>query len=645
MIRKLTVISVVVGLCLMGATSALAVKYNEAPMLRVKVAAGEIPPIEERLPDEPKVLEPLGVSEPEIGQYGGTARVFATDNLPWGDLLESPERGSYLLRMREDGQIVPDILKGYEVSDDEKIFTLYLRKGMKWSDGYPFTADDFLFKYEDMGMNEKVETWWASDEPLKEIEKIDDYTVRFEFKEPFPKFLLTLIGWRGSEWMRFAPKHYLKKWHIKYNPKADELAKEEGYEHWWEAFNHHQEVAPAGDINKPTLQPWMFKAFTGTARAFERNPYFYAVDSAGNQLPYIDRIVSTIVDSEVYQMKIIAGEADVAFSNTSFENYPLYKENEEKGGYRVVQIPGMTGSNAPYFINLNHPDPVMRKIFQDVKFRRALSLAINREEINDTVFFGLGVPRQATIVATARYYKPEWGEEHPYARYDPDEANRLLDEIGLTERDKDGFRKGPDGKTLLLIVEYPTAWAPPTTVQERVKEYWENVGLKVLLKPEEPSLVSERREAGVYDILSELESFPLEFYFHMMSPSASFDRAAPKWTMWLNAKQAIEEGKQTLEGFGGKLPGEEPPEEIKEFYDIQVKRYHSRYGSKEYMELCRKTFDFYAKELVQIGTVGLVPSCYIANKSLGNVPARYFPSSEGLYEVANYLAKFLFFKQ
>jgi len=631
---------------LMGATSALAAKYHEAPMLRVKVAAGELPPVEERLPEEPKVLKPIAIAEPEIGRYGGTLRVFATDNLPWGDLLESPERGSYLLRMEMNGEIVPDILEGYEVSNDEKTFTLYLRKGMKWSDGYPFTADDFLFKYEDMIKNNMVNTW-SVDEPLKAIKKIDDYTVRFEMKEPYPKFPLTLIGWRGSEWVRFAPKHYLKKWHIKYNPKADELAKKEGFNHWWEAFNHHQEVAPTGDINKPTLQPWVFKKRTSTVRVFERNPYFYAVDEAGNQLPYIDRIVSTIVDSEVYQMKVISGEADVAFANLSFDNYPLYKENEEEGGYQVVLLPGMMGSNAPYFINLNHPDPVKRKIFQDIRFRQALSLAINREEINDTVFFDQGVPRQATIPSIARYYKPEWGEKHPYAKYDPDEANRLLDEMGLTERDKDGFRKRPDGKTLLLIVEFPTGgmWTPPIAAHELVKEYWEYVGLKVLLKPEEPSLLAQRRQAGVYDILSELESFPLEFYFHMMSPGAHIERWAPKWFQWLEAKQAIKEGKQTLENLGGKLPGEEPPEEIKEFYDLQVKRAHSRYGSKEYMELCRKTFDFYAKKVVQIGTVGLVPNCYIAKKNLANVPTKILPFAENAYETSMYSAKFLFFKQ
>ncbi|MQY69406.1 MAG: hypothetical protein GH145_00885 [Firmicutes bacterium] len=591
------------------------------------------------------MLEPMAVAEPEIGQYGGTARVFALDNLAWGDLLEQPERGSSLLRMREDGEIVPDLVRGYKVSDDEKTFTFYLRKGMKWSDGYPFTADDFLFKYEDMGWNDKVETWWDSSEPLKEIKKIDDYTVRFEFKEPYPKFLLTLVDWRGSEWMRFAPKHYLKKWHIKYNPEADKLAKEEGYGHWWEAFNHHQEVAPAGDINKPTVQPWMFKEFTTTYRIFERNPYFYAVDQAGNQLPYIDKIVSTIVDPEVYQMKIISGETDVAFGNTSLENYPLYKENEDKG-YRTVLLPGINGSEVGYSIYQNHQNPVLRKIFQDVRFRQALSLAINREEINDTVYFGLGVPRQATVLPSCRYYKEEWGKT--YIRYKPDEANRLLDEMGLTERGKDGFRIGSDGKTVLLIIEHTTGLeGTSATVHELVKEYWEDVGLRVLLKPEGYSLFDTRSLSPDHEINAVSMSNSQEFYNYM---SGGFwvpgDHLwSTCWGAWLIAEEDIRRGRKTLADFEGeKLPGEEPPEEIKFLSYISTLRGESRYGSEEYMDLSKDIYNFHAKRLYLIGTVGLAPTCFIANKNLGNVPTRYFPTAEENFSL-NYLAKFLFFKQ
>ena len=643
--KKLISVLLVGTMCLLVGASALA--YNESPMLRTKVAAGELPPVEQRLPDEPRVLVPPAslIESPEIGQYGGTVNVFASDNLPWGDLLETTSRGSCLLQMEEDGQLVPDLVQGYEVSDDQKNFTFYLRKGMKWSDGYPFTADDILFKYEDMIWDERVETWFIGGErtePLRTVTKIDDYTIRFEFDRPFPKFLLNMVDWRGGEWMRYSPKHYLKKWHIKYNPEANELAKEEGYEYWWEAFNHHQEVAPTGDINRPTLQPWMFTEFTPTYKVFERNPYYYAVDSAGNQLPYIDRIVSTIVDPEVYQMKIISGESDIAFGQTSFENYALYKENEEEGGYRTVLIPGIFGSEVMYLINQNNPDPVRRKIFQDVRFRKAISLAINREEINEEVYYGSGVPRQATILPSTSYYKEEWGKA--YAQYDPDEANKLLDEMGLTERDSRGFRKRPDGETILLILEYVTGgWGSSSMVHELVKEYWEAVGLEVLLK----ASVRVWEPTGMYLIDSEVNSGMMggskEFYQYISSEF--WVGWSVGWEAWMLASDDVSAGKKTLADFeGGELPGTEPPSHYKEYRSNRIKRADSEYGSAEYMELSQKMFDYLAEQVYLIGTVGMIPTCYIANKNIGNVPTGYTYVAESA-DCFNYLSKFLFFKQ
>ena len=259
-------------------------EFNEAPMLAAMVAAGDLPPLPDRLPEEPAVLWPFAVDNPEIGKYGGTIQVFAVDNNPWGDLLEETERGSYIFRTNEDGEILPDLIRDYEVSDDETVFTLHLRKGMKWSDGAPFVADDFVFMWKDMALNEEVKSWFNNDEPLERIVKVDDYTLRYEFKVPYPTFVLNAVSWRGGDWMRFAPKHYLEKWHIEYNEDANELAKSEGFENWWEAFNHHWQVAPSNDIDKPMVQPWIFEEFTSTYRTFVRNPYYYAVDRAGNQL-------------------------------------------------------------------------------------------------------------------------------------------------------------------------------------------------------------------------------------------------------------------------------------------------------------------------------------------------------------------------
>lgn len=618
-------------------------RYNESPMLAQLVAAGELPPVDERLPNEPAVLWPYAVDNPEIGKYGGTLQVFAVDNGPWCDLCEETERSPYILATNEDGEILPNIIAGYDVSADEKIYTLHMREGMKWSDGAPFVPEDFIFHWQDMHLNASVDSWFNGSEPLDRMEKTGDYTLRLVFSEPYPIWPFNGVSWRGGDWMRYTPSHYMKKWHIDHNPDANELAVEEGYENWAEAFNDHWNVNPSSDLDKPMLQHWIFEEFTSTYRTFVRNPYYFAVDRAGNQLPYIDRVVSTIVDPEVNQLRIISGEADIAFMNTSFANYPLYKENEDEGGYRVNLIPGMTGAIVSYYPNQNHPDPVQREIYSDVRFRRALSIAIDRDEINESVFFGVATPRQATIPSAAVYYKPEWGEAHPYAGYDPGVANRLLDEAGLTERDQDGFRKRSDGQTLQLIVQYNSSVSPDVvTVHELVKEFWEDVGVKVLLKPTAQSLRDELYQAGEYDIGTGGQ-YEHEFKWYIVSPEAGY--GYPQYNAYLQAELDIEQGNATLADYdGGVLPGWEPTEDARRYFDLQVIKYAAEFRSDEYLEALEEMFDLVAETVPSIGTVGMVPSPYVANKNIGNVNNEVFWCAAGLYESGNYLSFFLFFK-
>lgn len=613
-------------------------KYNQAPMLDAMVASGELPPVDERLPDDPPDMVEMfsyWLADPQVGRYGGTLNVFATENHPWNDLTEMPERGSRLIEMGEDGTAVfPELLEALDASADRRTFTFHLRRGMKWSDGAPFTADDFLFMSEGMLPNENISTWGIAD-PDHRVYKTDDYTVVYAFEEPYPKFVFSNLNWVGGEWGRYAPKHYMEKWHIEYNPDANEVAAEEGFDSWAEAFNSHYQIAPTGDIEKPTLQPWMFTEYTSTYRDYVRNPYFFGVDGAGNQLPYIDRIVSTLVDPEVYQLKILSGEADYAMMGASFDNFPLYKENEAQGGYRVTLLPGSRGTEIAYFPNLNHPDPVQREMFQDIRFRRALSLAINREEINDSIFFGALVPRQATVSSTGvSWYKSEWGEEHPYVRYDPAAANQLLDEMGMTERDSDGFRKRSDGQTALLIIEHPSN-LPSASVHELTKEYWEAVGLKVLIKPQDYNFTFERMEAGQTEILSEKEG--PDDVEQMFNAGPESQRWASNWDVWLKADWAVKDGRATLAEYGGELPGEEPPETVKEMFNAQIRRFMAEPLSDEFVDAAIEVLDWYAEALVIIGTVSSAPNVFISSVDLGNIPA----------EVPWYsnLGKLLYFKQ
>ncbi|MDE0448598.1 MAG: ABC transporter substrate-binding protein [Spirochaetaceae bacterium] len=620
--------------------TASAGRYNEVPMLEPLVASGELPPVDERVPDEPLVIEPIEM----VGRYGGTLNVVANSDVIWQD-VQPANFNTYMLHLLESGDIVGNFAKDYEFSDDAQTLTLYLRAGAKWSDGAPFTADDVLFMLNDMHKHDGVNTGWKVQwtNLASHADKVDDRTVRIHFPQPEPIVLVQLALWMGGEWVVYSPKHYLKNWHADYNDKAADVAKEEGFDSWGQALVFHWDPPPQNDLDKPTMNPWRPTNIATTVHTYERNPFFWQVDTGGNQLPYIDNVVATIVDPEVYQLKIIAGEADVAFFWTTFQNYALYKENEEQGNYNVHLIPGVFGNEAAFAIHQTIDDPVLRGLFRDLRFRQAMSLAIDRDEINEVVFFGQAVPRQATIPPGASYYKESWAND--YAEYDPDRANALLDDMGLTARDSDGFRLGPDGETIVLLIE-ASIMETEMGVVELVKAYWDEVGLKTEVKPEEPTLWSQRTHAADHAIIPQrlFTSEEVQIFAGGALLGGGQLEWDTFWVQWLEANDEIERGAKTLDDFGGTLPGEEPPDEIKQHWQWRQDWTKTVFRSAEYDDLAEKIFDFYAEQLFVIGTVGLLPTPYIAKKNIGNVPTKYLPGLTDYAGDLNFFSHQLFFK-
>jgi len=578
-------------------------KFNEAPSLKIKVAAGEIPPVEGRLPEEPLVLEP----REEIGRYGGTYKTGQT--MIWAGSFDR-ECVQDLFTLSSDLKtIVPQIAKGGELSEDYRTFTVYLRKGMKWSDGAPFTADDIMFWYEDIILNDELTpvkpSEWSPGRKFVEVEKIDDYTVRFHFATPYP-----IIIERSCQGHPFAPKHYLKKYHIRYNPKANDVAKEEGYDNWWQCFLYHNK---GRDVNFPTLDPWVLTKIDTSGNQYrERNPYYWKVDTAGNQLPYIDKQVTTLVENvEVYNLKAIAGEFTAAGWLLSLKNYPLYKRNEEKGNYHVILQSFERASECALLFNYNHKDPVLKKIFNDIRWRKAMSLAINREEINNILFFGRGTPRQPIMSPSASFYE-DWMGNY-YIEYDPERANELLDEMGLKWDKEHRYRLRPDGKVLAITIEFNQAREVIGKILELIKGYWEKVGVKVALKGEQASFYQQRLRANECDMgvwawggATELES--------RLNPGI---RLIPPWHYPSTPLSGIE-WRRWYDTGGEK--GEEPPEEIKELFKAFEDWQASLYGTEEYLKAGRKILTINAKGLYAIGTVGLVPKPCIIKNSLRNFP-------------------------
>lgn len=599
-------------------TLSLAAAYNEAPMLAELVKQGKLPPVEERLPEEPAVIEPVE----EVGQYGGTAHVVTVrpQIMEDGGLMNNHEP---ILRLAPDGKTIePNLAKAWEFKDDGKTLILYLRKGIKWSDGYPFTADDIMFWYEDIVLNDELTpvkpAQWSPGGQLMQVKKIDDYTVSLHFAVPYPLALLQLAHYGGVEGSFFYPKHYLKKYHPKYTSqeKLDALVAEGGFETWSQMFLAKAQInagsARAVDPGTPTLKAHR-SVFKGLDKViFERNPYYWKVDTAGNQLPYIDRIeVEILKDREMVNMKIVAGEVDFAAFNTTLENYPLYKESEDNANIRVLLWPDVFGAEVLLMVNQTHQDPVMRKIFQDRRFRIALSLGINRDEINELFYLGLAEPRQATVIPGSSYFEPEFATA--YAEYNPDEANRLLDEMGL-KRGSDGYRLRPDGKPLEILCEYTRVDTPRGPIMELIAQHWEKLGIKLSIKEISGDLQQVRAPGNMMDMsvwnadkVTDI-LFPVSPMWFVPMSNGWENSWCPLWGQWYLSK--------------GKA-GEEPPEELKK----QLKRWETlktAVDDETRIEAGKAILRSQAENLWTIGTVGLAPHPMVVRKNLRNVPEESF---------------------
>lgn len=589
----------------------LAMEYKEAPNLESRVESGELPPVEERLPENPLIVEPT-IS---TGEYGGTLKGMSIAPETWDDVQTGMVEGLALIN-NDGSEIKPNTIEKWEFSDDKKTLTIYMRKGMKWSDGHPLTADDILYWWEDMMNNKKISpslsNWWKPGrEPMK-VEKLDDYTVEFEFAISYPG--APMIYASAAPANIVYPKHYLKQYHIKYNPDAEKLAEEEGFDSWYQLHGHHAAQLPTQiDADRPTLLPWVLESADSSRKIFRRNPYYWKVDTEGNQLPYIDKVRIDYVDNpEVANLKAISGDVDIAGMELLMENIPLIKQNESKGDYDLAIAKSTKPADISLTFNLNHQDPTIREIFQDVRFRRAASLAINRDEINQILFYGYGAPRQATVHPGASYFKEEWAEA--YAEYDPERANELLDEMGLEWDEEHNYRLTPDGEKLSFLLEFLPQEGPKGATVELISKYWSDIGIEAIPRARERSFIIERVNSSSHDVTAWHIDRSMEFCLWVYDgskfgpPGGSANIYAMEWGKWLDS------------GYMGTVgEGIEPPQDVKDLYNAFKTLRTLEMGSPEYMKLATKAFEIQAENLYLIGTVGLGGWPITVQKDLKNV--------------------------
>lgn len=534
--------------------------FNEAPMLSDQVAAGELPPVEERLPADPPVTEVVE----EIGQYGGTLHLGTPDPGGYRDGWWVVSAEGLLRVGPAASSVYPNLAYDWELSEDGTSLTMYLLEGVKWSDGMPFTTDDILFWYEDVLQNEGltpgIAPTWKPGGELFELTIIDDYTFQMDFAAPAPDMIPALSHLDGGFPVRY-PRHYLKDYHVDY-ADPDELAakvEDAGFETWVELFNYvtSESMLIPRVPGLPVLYAHVLVEATPDRYVFERNPYYWRVDAEGNQLPYIDGFDVVLVNSaETMTARTVTGEFDLASHTTALTNYSLYQENAEEGNYSVYLWPRATSWSV--VVNLTSEDPVLRDLFNTLDFRRALSVAINRDEVNNVVYFGLGKAEQHSVVPGSAYFQEDLITLN--AEYDPDLANSLLDGLGLTERDSEGYRLGPDGNRIQWTLEAPDLSPEYAPIAELLLDYWREIGLDVRFDLLSFDLVNERWPANKADMGLRGFSGLTDFQFSTGSPCVwapvrASDANCMGWSLWAQWYTS-----------GGEI-GEEPPDDVKELLD------------------------------------------------------------------------------
>jgi len=489
--------------------------FKEAPMLADQVKAGKLPPVAQRVPAEPMVWKPLE----KIGTYGGTWRRAFTGpgDVENGNRINSSDK---LFFWSADGsKIVPSVAKGYELSEDGKTYTLHLRKGMKWSDGAPFTADDFVFWFEDIYGNKEIVASPIPDMTPRgkpgRVVKVDETTVRFEFDVPYYLFEEMMAGdtnigggqsVRQSQKLSFgaySPAHYLKQFLPKYSSleQVNARAKQEGFENWVQMLHFKKDWSLNTEV--PTLGPWKtVQSINNPIWLLERNPYYYAVDTDGNQLPYLDRVQLTLGENlEVINLRAMAGEYDEQERHMDLSKLPVILDNQQKGNYKVHLDLGFAGSDFVLQINQSFKaDPEIRKWLTNADFRRALALGIDRDQLNETFWLGVGTPG-SVVPGESRPQNPgpEWRKK--WSTLDIKQANALLDKIGLAKKDSAGFRVRTDnGERLRIQIIAVQAFLPYPKLSEMVADQWQKIGIQADVRELERNLAMTRVRNNEHNI-------------------------------------------------------------------------------------------------------------------------------------------------
>ncbi|MGD9827475.1 MAG: ABC transporter substrate-binding protein [Hyphomicrobiaceae bacterium] len=468
----------------------------EPPSLAQAVAAGRLPPVAKRLPSEPLVVR-MEAEGKTTGRYGGHL-----------DMLLGKQNDTRLVAIysyarlvcyRPDFTIVPDILRKLEITDN-RVFTLHLRRGHRWSDGHPFTAEDFRYYWQDVANNIELAPYGPPRPMLVDgkpprFEIIDPVTIRFTWEKPNHDFVSWLAG--PSPPPIYRPAHYLKAFHWRYGDrdKITEMLKAQRRRNWADLHASRDRPDRGDNPDLPTLDPWIATVKPPADRyVFVRNPYYHRLDSAGHQLPYIDQLVVSLSSVDVIPAKTAAGDSDLQARYIRFDHYTFLKRAAKRNGLKVLLWRNLKTAHTALLPNFNVEDAVWRKLVHDVRFRRALSLAVDRHEINQVIFFGLAHESGNTVMPGSPLFSPHLAKA--WSGFDLAKANALLDEMGLVKRNSEGVRLLPDGRPMHIIVESAGESTEESDILQLIKDSWRKVGIKLYSRSSHRDVFRRRMLSG-----------------------------------------------------------------------------------------------------------------------------------------------------
>ena len=583
---------------------------SEAPSLAKKVAAGKLPPVEERLPFNPRKLnfKNLGL---KIGKYGGSIRMLMARAK---DARQMSVYGySRLVGYHpKTFELEADILESFEVKEGRR-FTFELRRGHKWSDGQPLTSEDFRYWWEDVANNKALSPVgppkiMTINGELPIFEVINRYKFRYTWKRPNPDFLPRLAS--ASPLYIYRPAHYMRQFHEKYTDRdiLKKTVKKSKQRNWAALHNKMDNLYRNDNVNLPVLQPWVSISKPSASRLiFKRNPFFHRVDPEGKQLPYTDSFIFTIANNKLIPAKTATGEVDLQARYLRFDDYTFLKKGEERSPYSTRLWKTAKGAHLALFPNLNVNNPILRKLIRDVRFRRALSLGVHRHEINQVIYYGLAIGGNNSVLPESPLYRPTY--RNKWANFDLQKANQLLDDIGLVQRDSSGIRLMPDGSPLHLIIETAGESTEQTDVLELVRDSWLKIGIKIFSKPSQRNVFRNRIFSGetamsiwsgVENGLITADSSPAEFV-----PTSQQSLQWPKWGQY-----------HETNGKAGEKPTGEHIIHLLELYQ----RWKNTAAQKEKSKIWQKILEIHSDQVYSIGLVAAVLQPVVVSSQLKNVP-------------------------